>query len=71
MLQDIDRIDLELFKDNRLSGAYYWLIPKKGRRILMLKFSSDHYPDEMRLEELAKNLEALTGLEIMGHAGAV
>ncbi len=71
MLQDIDRIDLELFKDHRLSGAYYWLIPKKGRRILMLKFSSDYYPDEDRLAELAKSLETLTGLKTMGHTGAL
>jgi hypothetical protein len=66
-LKDVDHMDLELFNEPRVSGAYYWLVLKNGRKELLLKFSTDLNLETERFLQLNKNLEELTKLKIEGH----
>lgn len=66
-LAEVDHIDLELFNEPRVSGAYYWLIFKNGRKVLLLKFSTDNSLEKERFPELSKHLEYLTKLKIEDH----
>ena len=67
LLIDIDYIELELFNEPRLSGAYYRLVLKNGGRVVLLKISTPlNFPKE-QFRELDTRIESLTGLKIRGN----
>ena len=55
---------LEIFNDPRVSGAFYRIVLKNKKRILLLKFPAPESPDEERFINLNLKLEALTHLKI-------
>ncbi|MCX6188509.1 MAG: hypothetical protein NTW54_02680 [Bacteroidetes bacterium] len=63
-LEDADYIELEIFNDPRVSGAFYRIVLKNKKRILLLKFPAPESPDEERFINLNLKLEALTHLKI-------
>ncbi len=62
-LSDIDYIELEIFDDNLPHSAFYRLILKNGKRILLLKFSD--IKSNEKISQLNLKLAEITQLKIV------
>ncbi len=69
--QNMDYIEIEIFSEPRLSGAFYRLVLKNGRRVLLLKFPVPTELEKDRFIELDTQLEQITGLKIRGNLNAL
>lgn len=65
-LKDIEGINLEIFIEPRLSGAFYRLVLKNHKRILLLKIPDFAIQEKDRFILLNKKLVELTQLKIEG-----
>jgi hypothetical protein len=65
-LEEVVAINLEIFEEPRVSGAYYRLVLSNHKRVLLLKLPSPDGVNKERLLLLNKKLEELTGLKVYG-----
>jgi len=64
-LQEIDFIDLEIYQEPRICGAFYRLVLKNGKRILLLRVTGEgNHKEDARYEALNSKIEVLTGIAV-------
>ncbi len=64
LYNEIERVELEIFNSPEVSGAYYRLILKNKKRVMLIKVPSPATVEEERFVLLNESIEAMTHLKI-------